>query len=153
MSAKSGKEQSKSSALIEDGTFNPSADKVLDPKFRGSAFFDQQDIVQVRYEMLRRVMVDKASVTEVSVEYGVSRPTYYQAKANFDAAGIAGLVPAKPGPQGPHKIDKNVMTFLEAHLVSGEPVRARALSKLLRQNLKIDLHPRTIERALKKTRR
>jgi hypothetical protein len=45
------------------------------------------------------------------------------------------------------------MAFLEAHLVSGEPVRARELAKLLRRDLEINLHPRTIERALKKTRR
>jgi transposase len=153
MSAKSGRGRSKTDALIEEGTFNASADKVRDPKFSGSEFFDPQDAVQVRYEMLRRVSVDKASVTEVSVEYGVSRPTYYQAKANFDAAGVAGLVPAKPGPHGPHKIDQDVMAFLEAHLVSGEPVRARELAKLLRRDLEINLHPRTIERALKKTRR
>ncbi|NSY41631.1 helix-turn-helix domain-containing protein [Leisingera sp. ANG59] len=153
MPAKYGSRRSKTDALIEEGTFNPAADKVRDPKFSGSEFFDPQDAVQVRYEMLRRVSVDRASVTEVSVEYGVSRPTYYQAKANFDAAGIAGLVPAKPGPRGPHKIDDDVLAFLEAHLVPGEPVRARELAKLLRRDLDIDLHPRTIERALKKTRR
>ncbi|MBR2655109.1 MAG: helix-turn-helix domain containing protein [Loktanella sp.] len=153
MSAKFGRRQSKTDALIEEGTFNSSAGKVRDPKFSGCEFFDPQDAVQVRYEMLRRVSVDKVSVTEATVEYGVSRPTYYQAKANFDAAGIAGLVPAKPGPHGPHKINKDVMAFLEAHLVSGEPVRARELAKLLRQDREIDVHPRTIERALKKTRR
>lgn len=153
MSAQSGSSRSKTDTLIEEGTFNPAADKVRDPKFRGSEFFDPQDAVQVRYEMLRRVSVDRASVTEASVEYGVSRPTYYQAKANFDAAGIAGLVSAKPGPRGPHKIDNDVLAFLEAHLVPGEPVRARELAKLLRRDLDINLHPRTIERALKKTLR
>jgi hypothetical protein len=39
--------------------------------------------VQVKYEMLRRVSVGRVSVTEASDEYGVSRPTYYQAKANL----------------------------------------------------------------------
>ncbi|WP_260690318.1 hypothetical protein [Rhizobium leguminosarum] len=34
--------------------------------------------------MLRRVSIDNVSVTDASDEYGVSRPTYYQAKANFD---------------------------------------------------------------------
>ncbi|MFW8642072.1 helix-turn-helix domain-containing protein [Rhizobium beringeri] len=70
-----------------------------DPKFRGSEFFDPHDAVQVKYEMLRRVSIDKLSVTEASDEYGVSRPTYYQAKVNFNMAGIAGLVPTKPGPR------------------------------------------------------
>ncbi|MDC9837859.1 hypothetical protein [Rhizobium binxianense] len=84
-------------------------------------------------------------------EYGVSRPTYYQAKVNFDMAGIAGLVPTKPGPRGPHKIDDKVLAFLQAQLAPGEPVRARELAKLLRQELDIELHPRSIERVLKKS--
>jgi transposase len=153
MSAKSDSKRSKTDALIEAGTLNAAPGKVRDPKFSGSEFFDPHDTVQVRYEMLRRVSIDKVSVTEASDEYGVSRPTYYQARANFDTAGIAGLVPAKPGPRGPHKIDGDVLAFLEARLVPGEPVRARELAKLVRRDLDIELHPRTIERALKKTRK
>jgi len=146
MSAKSGSKRSKNEALIEEGTFNSSPEKVRDPKFQGSEFFDPQDVVQVRYEMLRRVSIDKVSVTEASDEYGVSRPTYYQARTNFDTAGIAGLVPAKPGPRSPHKIDDTVLAFLKARLVPGEPLRARNLAKLVRQDLDIELHPRTIDR-------
>ena len=153
MPPKHDSKRSKADALIEEGTFNPAPDKVHDPKFRASEFFDPHDVVQVKYEMLRRVSIDKVSVTEASGEYGVSRPTYYQAKANFDAAGIAGLVPAKPGPRGPHKVDGDVLAFLQARLVPGEPVRARELAKLVRDELDIELHPRTIERVLKKTRR
>jgi transposase len=153
MSAKHDSKRSKTDVLIEEGTFNSTPDKVRDPKFRGSAFFDPHDAVQVKYEMLRRVSVDRVSVTEASDEYGVSRPTYYQAKANFDTAGIAGLVPAKPGPRGPHKVDDEVLAFLQARLVPGEPVRARELAKLLRRELDIELHPRTIERVLKKSGR
>lgn len=153
MPAKSDSKRSKADALVEEGTFNPSPEKVRDPKFRGSEFFDPHDIVQVRYEMLRRVSIDRVSVTVASDEYGVSRPTYYQARANFDAVGIAGLVPAKPGPRRPHKIDDEVLAFLQARLVPGEPIRARELAKLVRRELDIELHPRTIERVLKKTAR
>ncbi|MFW8588900.1 helix-turn-helix domain-containing protein [Rhizobium beringeri] len=132
MSAKYDSKRTKTDVLIEEGTFNPTPEKVRDPKFRGSEFFDPHDAVQVKYEMLRRVSIDKLSVTEASDEYGVSRPTYYQAKVNFNMAGIAGLVPTKPGPRGPHKIDDKVVAFLQAHLAPGEPVRARELAKLLR---------------------
>ncbi|MEI8703316.1 helix-turn-helix domain-containing protein (plasmid) [Mesorhizobium mediterraneum] len=149
----SDSKRSKTDALIEEGTFNPSPEKVGDPKFRGSEFFDPHDAVQVRYEMLRRVSIDNVSVTVASDEYGVSRPTYYQARASFDAAGIAGLVPKKPGPRGPHKIDDEVLAFLQAQLAPGEPVRARELAKLVRCELDVELHPRTIERVLKKTGR
>ena len=145
--------KSKTDALIDEGTFNPAPDKVRDPKFRAGEFFDPRDVVQVKYELLRRVSIDRVSVTEASGEYGVSRPTYYQARADFDAAGIAGLVPAKPGPRGPHKVDGDVLAFLRARVVAGEPLRARELAKLVRDELDVELHPRTIERVLKKTRR
>ena len=84
------RKRSKSDALAEDGALNPAPEKVRDLKFQEGGFFDPGDIVQVKYEMLRRASVEKASVTEVSEEYGVSRPTYYQAKADFDESGIAG---------------------------------------------------------------
>lgn len=151
MPAKHDSKRSKTDALLEEGTLNPTPEKVRDPKFQGSEFFDPHDAVQVKYEMLRRVSIDNASVTEVSDAYGISRPTYYQAKANFDAAGIAGLVPKTPGPRGPHKVHGEVLAFLRARLVPGEPVRARELARLIRNELGIEVHPRTIERALKKT--
>jgi transposase len=99
--------------------------------------------------MLRRVSVEKMSVTDVSNQYGVSRPTFYQAKADFDEAGIAGLVPQKRGPHGPHKIQSNVRAFLIAQLSPGEPIRARELAKLVQKEFGVDVHPRTIERAVR----
>ncbi len=58
MPTKSDSKRSKTDALIEEGTFNPSPGTVRDPKFRGSEFFDPHDAVQVKYEMLRRVSID-----------------------------------------------------------------------------------------------
>jgi hypothetical protein len=58
--------RSKRDVLIEEGAFNPAPDKVLDPKFRGGEFFDPRDAVQVKYEMLRRVSIDKLSITDLS---------------------------------------------------------------------------------------
>ncbi|MFH1343973.1 MAG: helix-turn-helix domain-containing protein [Pseudomonadota bacterium] len=140
--------QSKASALAADGTLNPAPEKIRDQKFREDGFFDPRDIVQVKYEMLRRVSVDKMSVTDVSDEYGVSRPTFYQAKADFEDAGLAGLVPRKRGPHGPHKIQSEVLAFLRAQVVPGEPIRARELTNRLWTEFGLDVHPRTIERAL-----
>jgi transposase len=139
----------KADALLEEGTLNPAPHKVRDPKFREDDFFDPRDTVQVKYEMLRRVAVENASVATAADEYGVSRPTYYQAKANFDEAGIAGLVPRKRGPRGPHKIQGEILAFLKAQHTPGEPIRAPELAKLLQNAFGLDVHPRTIERALK----
>ena len=142
-------------ALLEEGTLNPSPDKVRDPKFRENDFFDPRDLVQVKYEMLRRVSIEKASVTDATDEYGVSRPTYYQTKACFEKTGVAGLVPQKRGPRGPHKLQGEALAFIQQQLVAGQPVRARELAKLVRQKFHLPIHPRTIERAVagKKTPR
>lgn len=141
-------ERSKAKILAEEGTLNPAPEKVADPKFREEGFFDPRDIVQVKYEMLRRVSVDKMSVTEASDEYGVSRPTFYQARADFDDAGLGGLVPRKRGPRGPHKLQGEVLAFLKEQVVPGEPLRARDLTDRIRTKFGLDFHPRTIERAL-----
>jgi transposase len=145
----------KAAALFEEGTLNPAPEKVGDPKFQAGEFFDPRDLVQVRYEMLRRVSIDRRSVTQTTTEYGISRPTYYQAQASFNAAGIAGLVPKKRGPRGPHKLQGDILAFVEKQHVAGEPIGARELAKLIQQKFSVDIHPRTIERALggKKTPR
>ena len=140
-------------ALVEEGTLNPAPGKVGDPKFKHGEFFDPRDAVQVKYELLRRVMVDKRSVKEAAEEYGVSRPTFYQAKTSFDESGIAGLVPKKRGPHGRHKLRGDVMAFIEQRLVPGEPIRARELAVLIRDELGVEVHPRTIERAVKEKKR
>jgi transposase len=145
----------KTEALTEEGTLNTSPESVSDPKFQEGEFFDPRDIVQVKYEMLRRVFAENVSVTDAAKEYGVSRPTYYQAKESLDKEGIAGLVPKKPGPRRRHKLDGKLLAFVEKQIVKGEPIRARYLSDLIRQKFKFNIHPRTIERALagKKTAR
>ena len=155
MPRRDDRKRSKARALLEEGTLNSSAAKVSDPKFQEGEFFDPRDVVQVKYEMLRRVLVENASVTHAAEEYGVSRPTYYQARANFDEVGIAGLVPMKRGPRGPHKLRGDVLAFLERQVVPGQPIRARKLATLVREEFDLDVHPRTIERALvgKKTAR
>lgn len=148
MPASNDRKHSKANMLAEDGTLNPAPDKVHDPKFQEGGFFDPRDAVQVKYEMLRRASIEMASVTEVSEEYGISRPTFYQARADFEERGIAGLVPRKRGPHGPHKLQSDVLAFLKAQLSPGEPIRARELAKLIQQEFGLDVHPRTIERAV-----
>jgi transposase len=155
VSKRSDRKDPRAAALVEDGTLNPFPEKVRDPKFRQGEFFDPRDIVQVKYEMLRRVSVDNVSVTDATDEYGVSRPTYYQTKASFEAAGVAGLAPKKRGPRGPHKLQGEILSFVEKRHVSGEPIRARELALAIREEFSVGVHPRTIERALggKKTPR
>ena len=148
MSENENRKRAKAEALAQDGTLNPASAKVRDPKFREGGFFDPRDIVQVKYEMLRQVSVENASVTNVSGDFGVSRPTFYQARSDFDGAGIAGLVPKKRGPRGPNKLQGEILAFLKLHWTPGQPIRARELAVLVRNQFGLDVHPRTIERAI-----
>src|SRR5215813_12531675 len=95
--------KSKHDALRHNGSLNPHPDVVADPLFRTDDFFDSDDLVQVKYEMLRRVRVDKQSVSQSASAFGFSRPTFYQAHEDFQRDGLAGLLPEKRGPRQGHK--------------------------------------------------
>ena len=60
MPVKSRSKPPKREALRAEGTLSPTPDEVHDPKFQENEFFDPHDIVQVKYEMLRRVSVENA---------------------------------------------------------------------------------------------
>jgi hypothetical protein len=88
-------------------------------------FFDARDLVQAKYEMVRRVEVDGHSVAQTTGAFGCSRPSFYHAQTAFKAHGIPGLVPRKRGPRGAHKLDDAVMAFVRAPL----PVRATSSAR------------------------
>jgi hypothetical protein len=79
---------------------NPHPEKVADATFLREEFFDARDAVQVKYEMVRAVVVDGDSVTEATTRFGYSRPAYYQALAALAQSGLAGLAATKPAPAG-----------------------------------------------------
>src|SRR5260370_16906138 len=82
---------------------NPHPGQVRDPEFLSSEFFDARDVVQVKYEMVRKVKADGAPVTAAAAAFGYSRPSYYEAAAALDRSGLEGLVPARPGPRAAPK--------------------------------------------------
>ncbi|MGW4126340.1 helix-turn-helix domain-containing protein [Nocardia sp. NPDC004711] len=145
-------EDPKVSELREARCLNPHPETVTDPTFTTGEFFDARDVVQVKYEMVRRVRVDELSVTEAAAAFGYSRQTYYEAAAALDAAGLDGLAPAKPGPRGGHKLTAEVCAFA-AELLDNDPVlRAKDLVTPIEQRFGVRVHPRSIERALARFR-
>ena len=78
-----------------DAEPEPATGGGLDDPFAASEFFDARDLVQVKYEMVRRVRVDGQPVSRAAAAFGFSRPSYYQAAAAVDAAGWAGW--CRPG--------------------------------------------------------
>jgi hypothetical protein len=107
------REDPKVAALREERCLNPRPETVRDPAFAGSGFLDARDLVQVKYEMVRRVRVDGDAVSRTVADYGFSRPSFYEAAAALDAGGLAGLVPARPGPRRAHKMSVEVVAFAQ----------------------------------------
>ena len=145
----------KSSSLQADGVLNAHPEAVTDALFHTNAFFDARDLVQVKYEMLRRCRADGLPKAEAALAFGVSRPTVYLAERAFAEHGLAGLLPRKRGPKQAHKLSGKVLAYLEQLTSRDASLRAPALATLLAQRLGLHVHPRSIERALarKKKRR
>jgi transposase len=140
--------RSKRASLKRHGTLNPHPGSVTDPLFHSSDFFDSDDLVQVKYEILRRVKVDNQPVSQSASACGFSRPTYYQAEADFEQSGLSGLLPQKRGPRRGHKLTPEVMAFV-TQLRSSEPsIRPAELAAEIKRQFNVIAHPRSIERAL-----
>lgn len=135
-------------ALRASGCLNRRPERVTDAAFTGDEFFDARDVVQVKYEMLRRVSLDGAPVSTSADAFGFSRPSFYQARAAFERAGIDGLVPARPGPRRAHKLSEDVLDFLEKERAAAAEPGPAGLARLVKERFGRDVHPRSIERAL-----
>jgi len=143
-----GGSKTKRQALREQGALHGCPERVVDPLFEASEFFDPQDVVQVKYEMLRRAGQDGVTITEAAKAFGFSRPSFYKARSDFEAEGLPGLVARKRGPQGPHKLTEEVLAFLVDVRAEAPSVSASALADRVRDQFDRSLHPRSIERAL-----
>lgn len=129
-------------------SLNRHPERVRATWFQTGSFFDAQDLVQVKYEMLRHVKHEGASKAEAAALFGLSRPAFYQAEAALEREGLAGLLPRRRGPKGAHKLTAEVMDFIERRQAQDPEIHARALAREIKTELSLSLHPRSIERAL-----
>ena len=134
--------------LQQQGTLNPRPKAVRDALFLQDDFFDPRDLVQVKYEMLRRVRTEGKSVTDAAANFGFSRPSFYQAQSAFEQDGLTGLAPHKRGPNQAYKLTEEVLTFT-GELRQKEPsIRLADLVKRIQERFGTRVHPRSIERGL-----
>lgn len=144
----------KVAALRRHHGLNPRPETVHDPAFtQGNPFFDASDLVQVKYEMLRRVRQEGQRVSQASAAFGLSRPSFYEAQAAFAAAGLPGLLPQRPGPRRAHKLSEPVLDVLESALSEDSSFSSAALARLAEQRFGVTVHPRSVERALQRRRK
>lgn len=134
--------------LREQGTLNPRPEDVSDSLFQGNEFFDPRDLVQVKYEMLRRHQSEGASAASIAQAFGFSRVTFYQVLRRFKKNGIAGLLPKLRGPKGAHKLSQELIVFIEKALAEDSSLRPGMLAERIMAQFNISVHPRSIERAV-----
>jgi len=147
------REDPKVAALREERCLNPRPEAVADPEFAASEFFDARDLVQVKYEMVRRVRVEGETVSGSAAAFGFSRPSFYEAAGALDDAGVAGLVPARPGPRRAHKLTEEVLSFVRSRLEADPGLRPADLVEPIVERFGVRVHPRSVERALARTDR
>jgi transposase len=152
MARREGRPDPKEAALAATRCLNPHPEQVTDPEFLASDFFDARDMVQVKYEMVRKVKADGAPVTAAAAAFGYSRPSYYQAAAALERAGLEGLVPSRPGPRGPHKLTEQILTWAEQQLAADPALRPAQLAGPIAGAFGVRVHPRSVERALARRR-
>lgn len=138
----------KEEALRAARALHSRPEAVVAPEFAASEFFDARDLIQVKYEMLRRARQDGSTVSDAAAAFGFSRPSFYEAKSAYEAAGIPGLLPKRPGPRRAHKLSEEVVERL-AEAVAADPSLSSAdLVDMAHNEFGVRVHPRSVERAL-----
>lgn len=145
--AKRAKPDSKALELKQSGTLNLHPDTVADPLFQENPFFDARDLLQVRYEMLRRHRTEGMSILDAATSFGVSRPTFYQAQAAFEQAGLAGLLPKSRGPKGGHKLSAEILDYVNGLKLANPGLTTMQSVQAVQDHFGTTIHRRSLERA------
>ena len=147
------REDPKLAALRAERSLNSRPEAVVDEAFRESEFLDARDLVQVKYEMVRRVRVEGEPVSRAARAFGFSRQSFYQAAAALTAGGLAALVPARPGPRRAHKLSEEILAFARQRLEAEPSLRSAELAEQIAERFGVRVHPRSVERALARAAR
>ncbi len=139
----------KAQSLRQHGALHRHPEKVTDPSFLSDDFFDPKDLVQVKYELVRRVRIDGSPVSGACAAFGLTRPVFYKTRAALDREGLPGLIPKKPGPRRRHKLTAETLQFLAEERKKDGSLRPRDLARLVTERFGVVIHPRTIERTLR----
>lgn len=145
--------ETKAKVLLEHSTLNPHPERVSDLLFQTYVFFDPCDLVQVKYEMLRRIMVEDQPVGTTAATFGFSRMTLHHLRKRFETEGMAGLLPRNKGPRRAHKLTEEVLDLVIQTLEAEPDLRTADLPRRVEETFGFSIHVRSIERALARHRK
>lgn len=136
---------SRREVLEATGLVHPRPEAVRAELFcSGEPFFLSFDKVQVKYEMLRAVLVEDKAVNAAAAAHGYSRAQFYLVSRAFSERGMAGLVGERRGRKGPTKLSSEIVEFLRS---AGSERSGAELAREVAVRFGVDLHRRTVERA------
>ena len=105
-----------------------------------------------RFAAVQLVELGLAEQTELAPALGLHRTTIHRCRRKVRAAGVGGLVAARPGPKGRHKLTAPRLQQAQAQLDAGASIRAAAADVGVRESTlrhalqRGDLHRRAIIR-------
>ena len=141
-------ENVKAHFLADQQALHLRPEAIRDAQFQEGGFFDPRDLVQVRYEMLRRHLVDGKPVAEVTRDFGMSRQMFYVLLSMLQQQGLLGLLPRKRGPKTAHKCTDAIIDFVSSRRQEDPDRSFRDLVEDVEDKFGVQLHPRTLQRRL-----
>jgi transposase len=147
------RDESKRQRLKQDGALHPQPQKVSTELLARSDFFDANDLVQMKYEMLRRANVEPTSVSAAARAFGLSRVAFYRAQQQYQELGLVGLLPHKRGPKQAHKLTAEVLDFVRQQLPDDATPDWQQLRRRIEERFGTRVHARSIERAVKQQKK
>jgi transposase len=141
-------EHNKRQFLKEHKAWNPRPARVKADIFQSHPFFDPEDKVQVKYEMLRARELEGAALSDTCSQFGFSRESYRHILEHFREEGVAGLFGHKRGRQGPVKATAPVRDFICSEHVRDNSLTAEELAQRCAQEFEIVISRRTVFRVL-----
>jgi len=141
--------KSKRDALKRHGTLNPHPNAVTDPLFQTGDFFDRDDLVQVKYEMLGASQsTSSQSLSPLQHSASPALPSIKR-KPTFSEMASSGYCPRSEAPAR-HKLTSEVLDFAMQLRTSDPSLRPLDLAAAIQERFAINVHPRSIERALRR---
>ena len=145
--------ENKVKSLIENGSFNRNAESVSNHLFRTNPYFDPQDLVQVKYEMLRSVKNEGYNVADASRQFGFSRTAYYKIEKRFHEAGVEGLCVQRTGPKSPAKITHEIVGLADRLRAEHPGITNDEVIREIEAQTGVTIHKRSLQRAQSKKKR
>ena len=116
-------------ALRSSGALNRHPEKVRHSLFAQHDFFDPHDLVQLKYETVRAVELDGHPIAQAALDFGLSRPTIYEAQEKLRQEALKGFCPKNAVPKNRASLHRKFAAILRSWLAQNPIFRPRYWSK------------------------